>query len=153
MVTRRDRTRRTLQLSLRLPGVDQVLDALPSDMRDIVKGLLQEATVELHQLEACLTEYVGELQQRAACTEFLDMELARKLVRQCQALVAGIHEDTSGEHRRLIQAAVRYLILDEDSEGDTASPIGFDDDALVIELVAKAVGREDILEIRGEGDH
>ena len=39
-----------------------------------------------------------------------------------------------------------YLILDEDSEGDTTSPIGFDDDALVIELVAKAVGREDVLE-------
>lgn len=135
------------QLAFSVPVVDQMLRGLPSPIRQIVRAFYREPVLEPDALEAQLGELSEHLETQAPHTEFMDIELARKLVRRCLALVNGLDHDTPEEHRRLIQTAVRYLILEEDSEGDTTSPIGFDDDALVIELVAKAVGREDVLRI------
>lgn len=75
----------------------------------------------------------------------MDLITASKVARQCETLIATIDSGTKEMNHRLIHAALRYFVLSQDAESDTASPVGFDDDALVVEKVAKELGREDLL--------
>ena len=73
----------------------------------------------------------------------LDPVLARSLGDTCVKLLATVDDDTKPAARQAIQAAVRYLILEDDAESDLDSVIGLDDDAEVLNAVLSYLGRED----------
>jgi len=87
-----------------------------------------------------LTSYLHALEAQASEHEFLDLDLARQLTRKCEDLLDLINDDASEQTRRLVQMAVSYFIDTHDAEDDADSPIGFDDDAEVIRLVAGELG-------------
>ena len=96
------------------------------------------------RLRAQIPSYVAELHLATRTHEFLDIGLAKKIADQCLNLLNDIDVDTPKETRQLIQAAIRYFLLDDDADSDKESLIGFDDDARVVELVAREIGREDL---------
>ena len=55
-------------------------------------------------------------------------------------LLGTIGEGTPDETRLLIQAAVRYFLIEEDGDGDLNSVLGFDDDAEVMNAVLVHLG-------------
>ena len=57
-------------------------------------------------------------------------------------MLASISETTSDEHVRLLQAAVKYLLRDEDEQHDTESAMRFGDDALVVRTIAEVLAGE-----------
>ena len=59
-------------------------------------------------------------------------------------MIGTIGTDSNSDHRRLVQIAVRYFIEDDDAERDSTSPIGFDDDALVVDLVVEELRKDGI---------
>lgn len=59
-------------------------------------------------------------------------ELMRKML-------SSISETTSDEHARLIQAALKFLLREQDGEHDTEPPICFDQDALVVRTIAEVL--------------
>jgi len=85
-------------------------------------------------------------------SEFLDLKLARQVAFRCEALLDGLTPESTPEIQRLVQASVRYFIKHDDEENDIGSPIGFDDDAGVVKLVARAIGREDVLDLEPPED-
>lgn len=57
-------------------------------------------------------------------------------------ILASISETTSDEHVRLLQAAVKYLLRDEDEQHDTGFAMRFEDDALVVRTIAEVLAGE-----------
>ena len=123
----------------------RVLDATPPDVRGALRPHIEEPPLAIGALRDQIATYLVELEEKATTCEFLDLQLARRVGARCRALLDGLQTDPPEETRQLVQAAVRYFVTDEDAEGDSSSPIGFDDDALVVEVVAKELGREDVL--------
>jgi hypothetical protein len=132
--------------------LDRAVANLPAETREFVRTLASEPRRSAQELLGEVRSYLKELEGLAESLEFLDLATARRLAVQCEALLSGDTDTFSDETHHLIQIAVRYFVEDEDGEGDTTSLVGFDDDAEVIVAIAKAVGREDILELGKEDD-
>jgi uncharacterized membrane protein YkvA (DUF1232 family) len=128
-------------------AADRVLAAVPAQVAALLREFLSEPPREVDVLKREAHAYIEKLAGMRDEVEFLDLGLARRIEAQCQALLAGLDSDMD-EHQ-LVQAAVRYFIEENDAEGDIVSLVGFDDDAQVIALVARAIGREEVLEITG----
>lgn len=126
-------------------ATDGVLGSLDPDVAEVVRGYLVEPIASIDILEDQVSLYAKELESQADEGAVFDLEYAISLARQCQNLLAAA--DSMGEeHRRLVQAATRYFCVSEDADGDTESLIGFDDDGALIEAVALAIGRGDLIE-------
>ena len=130
----------------------RVLDAVPPAVAAVLRRLLSEPAREVATLREEIRSYVQELRDLNRDVEFLDFDLARQVATRCEALLDGITPASPPEIHRLVQAAVRYFIENDDEENDIESPIGFDYDAEVVNLVARAIGREDVLELETPGD-
>ncbi len=119
--------------------------ALPRGATRLVRDLLAEDPIPTDQLRADLASHLGSLTAHSARHEFIDLETATLLNSVCHRLLDRLAAGDSEDHRRMVQAAVRYFLLDDDAESDLHSPIGFDDDAQVVRAVAAAVGAADLL--------
>lgn len=124
---------------------EAVLAQVPASIADRLRPLLEERPVPEAVLRSELRSYLGGVVRRAREQPLLDLPMARDLADRCGALLDGLAADAPELHRRLVQAALRYFILDDDVESDTGSMTGFDDDAIVVDVVARAVGREDLI--------
>jgi len=76
--------------------------------------------------------------------DYLDIGLAERIHQALIALMAAV-VDSDPTDRRLVQAAVRYFIHDEDVIADLDSPTGLDDDALATGAVARHLGLAELL--------
>ncbi len=72
-------------------------------------------------------------------------EVARKVVTWRQAPLLTGSPRTSSRWRRLVDPTFRNFIFERDADADNDSPVGFDDDALVVEAVARQVGLADVV--------
>jgi len=129
-----------------------VLGAAPPAVAALLKQFIEGPFREVLELRRDIRAYVEKLETISKKTEFLDLVLARRVATQCESLLDGLGPDSSKEHRQLIQAAVQYFIENEDEENDIESPIGFDDDLEVVELIAREIDRADILDIETPED-
>jgi hypothetical protein len=73
-------------------------------------------------------------------TDEVDAVLARELVSACTKLLGTANDSMPEHHRRAIQAAVRYFVIEEDADSDLASVLGLDDDAEVVNAVLQYLG-------------
>ena len=86
-----------------------------------------------------LREYMVRLESAERDNEFVDLPLARRLHDE---LVRALEDfDRLGtEQRRVLADAVAYFVRTDDDEHDLRSPIGFDDDAVVVEALSRLRG-------------
>ncbi len=131
--------------------VDRVLAAVPASIAGLLRQYLDEPLRAPDELRTDVHAYLAKLESLSADMEFLDLALARRIAAACEALLTGVGSHGSEDAHRLVQIAVRYFIEDDDDEGDTTSPIGFDDDAEVVDLIARELGREDVFGNGGDG--
>ena len=124
---------------------EQVLASLDPDVAEVVRGYLEDPIASIDLLEDRVALYAKELESRAEEGGVFDLDQALTLTRQCEALLS-VAEELAEEPRRLVQAATLYLCVADDADGDMESLIGFDDDAALIEAVAVAIGRADLLD-------
>lgn len=97
-------------------------------------------------LRAELRAYVARIGSTAADNELLDGALAEAITRCCEGLLDMIDNGADETTHRLVQAAVRYFVAEEDVEPDRESLWGLDDDAVVCGAVASHLERDDLLE-------
>lgn len=127
------------QLPETLPGV-------PEEARELFAVLVSERPLTRASLEREVLGYIQLVRGERRAGRGVDARLADALAEASLALLEHLDDEgCSDEHRRLIQAAVRYFVLEEDADGDFSSPSGFDDDAAVMNAVARHLGREDLL--------
>lgn len=127
-------------------ATQRVLGAMDVEVAAIIRGYLAEPLASPDVLQDHTKMYMKELEGLVAEGDVIDLELASDLAVRCARMVEEIERGVPEEHRRLIQAAVRYFVDSEDADGDTESLIGFDDDSAVIEAVALAIGCPHVLE-------
>lgn len=118
------------------------LSGIPHKAKPLWDKLLSEDLIPVHQLFAEVTEYRKAIEQ-ARRMEHVDDTVANALADVSMKLLQTIGEATSETQRRLIQAAVRYFVLEDDIDGDLDSVLGFDDDAEVMNAVLAHLGHDD----------
>ena len=109
------------------------------------RRLSAEELLPLDDLPDQITAYLEDLAHRSLEHEFIDLELATTIGQRFHDLIDGVTIEMSREHRRLIQAAAKYFVTEQDADADTTSPIGFDDDTFVFNFVARELGRDDLV--------
>lgn len=123
--------------------LDQLFTEIPLDFRDAVMALAGEDPKSVTWLRSYVQAYLYEVRDVWESRRYLDMdfELAQRCGEACQKLL-DVFENTESEGElRLLHAACRYFVLADDEEQDFESMLGYDDDAIVINVVAKILGR------------
>ena len=121
-------------------SIDRVMKALPPRVGLIVERLARErlsSPIELHRM---VSDYRNGLEAAARSGRYLDVILATEVANLLHRLIDTIAVPVPPEQHRLVQAAVRYFVTEEDAESDQDSLIGFEDDRLVAASVAAEVG-------------
>lgn len=119
--------------------------SLPTDLERALNRLRTDAPADLSQLRTELNTWRQSVNAASLRQDFLDVELAEKLVSCADALLEDLAAGAfDGEHRALVQAGLRYLVDDDDADPDLESPLGLEDDAAVLSHVAREVGRPDL---------
>lgn len=72
---------------------------------------------------------------------FMDAARAAQVADRCLLLLAEWSR-LDGPQRILVELACRYFVEDDDEEHDLDSLVGFDDDAEVVNIVARRLGHE-----------
>jgi hypothetical protein len=115
---------------------EALLGALLSDARAQVRRLLDEPLLDAPTLVAALGEHVARMRLAAGSATLADWQGGLDLAVRARTLVD--RWPTLDHHgRRLVQVAVRYLVLEDDGDADLDSPFGFDDDREVLEAVER----------------
>ena len=115
---------------------------IPKEALDLWQQLLSENLVPVDQLRTEVTGYQDHLAIQARSREFLDTSTANQLAQVSLKLLDTVTEETPPGDQLLIQAAVRYFVLEEDAEGDLESVTGFDDDVEIMNAVLRLLGRD-----------
>jgi uncharacterized membrane protein YkvA (DUF1232 family) len=127
--------------------LDRLLREAPVEARSLLAQLWESEVPAIEAMRTEVAAYRNSLAGLQARHEFLDAETARRIARQLDSLLAWLGANPDQDAARLIHVAVRYFVEDDDGESDFDSPIGFDDDAEVVEAVARLLGLQELLEI------
>jgi uncharacterized membrane protein YkvA (DUF1232 family) len=119
-------------------------EELPENARILVEQLIQEDLVSSDELRFEIEKYSSKIDRFARKRDDLDVNLAECIAQSCLAMLDTLKQDSPAEHRRLMQVACRYFVEEDDEEGDLGSVFGFDDDAEVLNIVVRKLGRPDL---------
>ena len=121
-----------------------LLDDLPVGARPLLEKLMREPLVPPDELRHELKEHAAQVDRSAARRMDLDVHLAECIGQSCLTLLDSLGPNTPRAHR-LVQLACRYFVEMEDDSGDLLSVFGFDDDAEVLNAVARQLDRPDLM--------
>lgn len=102
---------------------------------------LPTSALELKEV-AGVVEHHAEYIHEAASNR-TDLEMADRI----SAVFAVLFENSesySDEHRALIRGAAEYFVLVDDADGDLDDPLGFDDDARILNTVLGRLGKDEL---------
>lgn len=100
----------------------------------------QPGDPEQDQLTRRLAQHLRVVRAAAQENEFVDLPLAEQLHARLGEVVER-WVDYDAEQRKIIAEAVGYLVRTDDDENDLRSPVGFDDDAEVVEEALHRISR------------
>jgi hypothetical protein len=123
----------------------EFLRELPPEARPLFWKLFGRKLVGRHRLREELNTYVVLVKATSAAGSPLNREVARDLARNLAALLKELGDEQQEFDQRLIHAAVRYFIEDDDGLADFDSADGYDDDIEVLNAVAERLGRDDLV--------
>jgi hypothetical protein len=120
------------------------IPGIPHESQALFDRLHDAPLVPVAELHAQLEAYAARLTATTAANDLLDAALLEAITHCCEGLLDMIDADTDEATRRLVQAAVRYFVDEEDVEPDRDTLWGLDDDAVVCGAVAYHLGRDDL---------
>ncbi len=119
------------------------LEGIPDAAKDLWGQLIAEELRPVHELFKDVRDYQHALAKRSQWTDDdVDPALARGLAEASLRLLGTLSDDSPETTRRLIQAAVRYFIIEDDADSDLDSILGLDDDAEVVNAVLRHLGHD-----------
>jgi hypothetical protein len=121
------------------------VSGIPHASRELFEQLLEEDLRPVHELFNEVKAYARLATDQGRGLSEIDTVLVAQLADVSLKLLETIVPNSSEERRRLIQASVRYFLLEEDSDNDLDSVLGFDDDAEVTNAVLRHLGEGDWL--------
>lgn len=123
---------------LQMPGV-------PESSKQLLLRLLQEDLIPVEALKAVVESYRRVIHDAARRHGRANPHLGDAIANSLQALLARVNEATGADNLQVIQAAVRYFVIQNDGSGhDLESPDGLVDDARVVNAIMHYFGRDDL---------
>ncbi len=126
-------------------GLQSSSTAMDSSIRGIFESFLDDPPERQLSLQFEVTGYVSLLKEEAQRVDTVDLPLAQAIAKNALKLLEHVsnHSYESSDYS-MVQAAIRYFTVAEDATSDFEEG-GFDDDAEVLNLVARKLGREDLV--------
>jgi uncharacterized membrane protein YkvA (DUF1232 family) len=124
--------------------LDALVSDAPPELRASVERMLQRPVASPQTILSELDAYNRRIDDAVRVRPDLDVHLAESILRACRSLLEDAWRDLGGDQRRLVQLACDYYLDPEDEDGDLQSVFGFDDDAVVLNLVLDALDRSDL---------
>jgi len=125
------------------------MQGVPETSKQLLVRLLQEDLIPVEALKAVVESYRRVIQEAQRRNGRADGALGDKIAYALQALLARINETTGGDNLQIIQASVRYFVIQNDGSGnDLELEDGLFDDARVVNAVIHYFGL-DALKIVG----
>lgn len=122
------------------------IEALNSRLRHELTNRAEAISGDrVEHLQAEIGGHLEKVRSALVRNEFLDFGLAERIASALDTLLATYSEIGSDHARALIVGAARFFVTADDVWPDLESPVGFDDDAEVLNAVLKDIGREDLL--------
>jgi hypothetical protein len=122
------------------------LTMLPEAVKPLLRKLMQGDLLSLGVLRGMVENYRRVIHGAARRGKPVNLALGEGIAVSLFALIARIDERTSDDDRRLVQAAARYFVIENDGMGhDLAHEDGFFDDARVVNALMRWFGRDDLM--------
>jgi hypothetical protein len=119
------------------------LEGIPAASKALWTQLVGEELKPVHELFKEVRAYQLAIQQRSQWNDAdVDPTLANALSEASLRLLGTLSETSPESTRRLVQAAVRYFVIEEDADSDLDSILGLDDDAEVLNAVLRKLGHD-----------
>lgn len=112
----------------------------PPEAVALFRSYLPDPALPPSKIQAQLDEYLDLVDEVSRGNEQVDNALAFRIAENLREILAAAPADKL----RFVQAAARYFVEDEDANGDLVSVDGFDDDIMVMNAVARFIGRPDL---------
>ncbi len=124
---------------------------IPEEARELFDRLLREPLCDPGELRGEVIAYTSAFDPLASREIASDPILAMSISSVCVALLEEMSDKTPELERRLVQAACRYFIIEQDAVPDQREG-GLEDDMQVVNAVARHLGREDLVITRAPQD-
>jgi len=122
----------------------ELVQSLPFTLLPDLKRLHAQPLVAVEMLREEVQAHLERARQAALKSELVDLELAEANAASCLGLLDSMRADQTASHHGLVQLACRYFVLTDDQDHDFDSMLGFDDDAQVLNAVARRIDRRDL---------
>ena len=122
----------------------ELVQSLPSLLLPDLERLYSLPLATVDVLRAEVQEHLRQARQAARQSELVDLELAEAIATSCLGLIDSLEVNHDDGRQSLIQLACRYFVLTDDQDHDFDSMLGFDDDAQVLNAVARRIDRCDL---------
>ncbi|MYL37369.1 hypothetical protein [Halobacillus litoralis] len=94
-------------------------------------------------LRQTIENHFEKIQEATKQNEFINLHLAEKIREVCLILI-NEYKKVSHDEQRYINATINYFVDINDEEDDLYSPLGFDDDAEIVNECLELIGKEDL---------
>ena len=125
--------------------VHPAFQQLPEPIQAALLALAEEPEESRENLVRMVIAYRRHLGAVGPSLPVVNLTLAERLADASIALLQGLADETPDTERRLAQVAIRYFVEADDGQEDLISPDGLEDDRLVFNAAAAALGREDLV--------
>lgn len=124
---------------LRMPGV-------PEHSRVLLQQLLAEDLIPVEALPHIVESYRRVIHEARKTNPRTNTVMGDMIANSLLALLKTVTPKTGEPNLRVIQAAVRYFVIQNDGvTHDLETETGFDDDARVVNAVFRFFGRDDLM--------
>lgn len=119
------------------------LDALlePAAHARFRRLCLATSSSDLAELAGVVRMHMAQIAEVA--TERTDVEMAARIASAFEDLLTAA-DGFSDDERALIRGSVEYFLLVDDADGDLDDPLGFDDDARILNSVLDRIGKSEL---------
>ena len=125
---------------------NSVISELPPEARDVFAELREETDlVPPKVLAGEVKGYFNLVKATGETSEVVAVDKAKNLATSLMGLLKELTQDGPIEHHQAVQTACRYFTAEYDGDDDMESEDGFDDDIEVMNAVASALDREDLV--------
>ena len=125
--------------------INRISDEVSSTAGKSARELLGAELLSKDDLWASISQYDEVIERATSGREDIDVNLAHSISLACVNLLENSWDPAIEVERRLIQMACCYYFEEDDDEnGDFDSVFGFDDDAIVLNIVLEIIGREEL---------
>ncbi|MES5265446.1 hypothetical protein [Priestia megaterium] len=123
--------------------MDSLFRYLPSKKFESILKEYRSLYISPNILKQQVNRYLERIEAEISHNEFINLPLAKRIVEVSLDLL-NVYDQHSKEEQEFIHSAIHYFLNANDDEEDLYSPLGFDDDAEIINECLRLLNKENL---------